>query len=124
MNQRRDILSYFQCICYFLYYIFVLFSLYVIFNTFLSYFLYIFQEEQRRAEEADHTLTAHDKAERERMRAHQMAEMAAFSREEADGLGDDPTLKGAHWSEKARDIQLRRCCFLMFRCISFMFAKI
>lgn len=72
-------------------------------------FYYVFQEEQRRAEEADHTLTAHDKAERERMRAQQMAEVAAFSREEADGLGDDPTLKGAHWSEKARDVQLR-CC--------------
>ena len=52
-------------------------------------------------EEADHSLSAKDKAERERMRTKQMAEVAAFSREEADGLVDDPVLKGAHWSEKA-----------------------
>lgn len=40
--------------------------------------------------------------ERERAREQQMAQVAAFSMQEADGLGDDPVLKGAHWSEKVR----------------------
>ncbi|CAM9802029.1 unnamed protein product [Ascophyllum nodosum] len=70
-------------------------------SAFLTALMQKRQEEQRRVEEADHSLSAKDKAERERMRTKQMAEVAAFSREEADGLVDDPVLKGAHWSEKA-----------------------
>lgn len=63
-------------------------------------FFFMLQEEQRRVEDADHSLTANDRADRENLRRQQMAEVAAFSMAEADGLGDDPVLKGAHWSEK------------------------
>lgn len=64
------------------------------------------QEEQRRAEQVDTSLTAQDRVERERLRQQQMAEVAAISRAEADGLGDDPVLKGAHWSEKVHATRL------------------
>ncbi|CAM9318730.1 unnamed protein product [Scytosiphon promiscuus] len=69
-------------------------------SAFLTALMQKRQEEQRRAEDADHSLSAQDRADRERLRAQQMAEMAAFSMAEADGMGDDPVLKGAHWSEK------------------------
>ncbi|CAM9400317.1 unnamed protein product [Pylaiella littoralis] len=69
-------------------------------SAFLTALMQKRQEEQRRAEEADHSLSAQDRADRERLRTQQMAEVAAFSLAEADGMGDDPVLKGAHWSEK------------------------
>lgn len=69
-------------------------------SAFLTALMQKRQEEQRRAEQADTSLTAHDRREREKLRIQQMAEVAAFSRAEAGGLGDDPVLKGAHWSEK------------------------
>lgn len=80
--------------------------LYFLFFGFLSYFFerkILVQEEQRKAEDADNTLTEQDKMDRERLRAQQMAEVAAISQAEADGLGDDPARKGKHWSEKVRD---------------------
>ncbi|CAM9545263.1 unnamed protein product, partial [Ectocarpus fasciculatus] len=69
-------------------------------SAFLTALMEKRQEEQRRAEAADHSLSAQDKADRERAREQQMAEVEAFSLAEADGMGDDPVLKGAHWSEK------------------------
>lgn len=69
-------------------------------SAFLTALMEKRQEEQRRAEAADHSLTTQDKADRERAREQQMAEVEAFSLAEADGMGDDSVLKGAHWSEK------------------------
>lgn len=69
-------------------------------SAFLTALMQKRQEEQRRAEDADASLSAQERADRERLRERQMAEMAAFSMAEADGMGDDPVLKGAHWSEK------------------------
>lgn len=69
-------------------------------SAFLTALMQKRQEEQRRAEDADHSLSAQDRADRERLRTQQMADVAAFSLAEAEGMGDDPVLKGAHWSEK------------------------